>query len=260
MATCPNCLAESGGEYCAACGQQRLHDDDLSATRFLRDIADQAVNLRFNFKILRSLAALATPGRLPVEFLSGRRGGYLNPLRLYLVCAAIFFVAAPWAGFTLEQMIDNDRSGALAQLASAQMAVKTMTRAHFAERFDLRVQTVYTIALGAGVVAIALLLQLISRGRGTVFGAHLVFALYFVSFEYLVTTLIGASRQAGAPPAAAAAAGLGAIAVYLVLALQRVYGGAPALSTVRAIALFLLTLGINYAASAASIRVTLLLV
>ena len=44
---------------------------------------------------------------------------YLNPLRLYLVCATLFFLAAPWAGFTLEEMIQQDQSGTRSSLVSA---------------------------------------------------------------------------------------------------------------------------------------------
>ena len=260
MAACSNCFVEMSGEYCAACGERRVRPDDLSAIRFLHDFVDQVANFRFKFKTLRSLLALATPGLVTVDFLVGRRLRYLNPLRLYLICAAIFFVSAPWAGFTLEEMIESDRTGRLSQLVSVQAATSALGRAHFTERFDLRVQTVDTIVLGVGVVALALLLQLVCRQRDKPFGAHVVFALHFVSFQYLATIVMGASRQLGLPSDLAPAIGLCLIAAYLVLALKRVYGGRMLSTLSRAAALFALTLAVNYAASIASIRLTLLLV
>jgi hypothetical protein len=260
MVTCSNCLAEMTGEYCPACGERRVRPDDLSAIRFLHDLADQVANFQFKFKTLRSLLALATPGLLTADFVVGRRSRYLNPLRLYLVCAAIFFVSAPWAGFTLDEMTAGDPTGRLSQLVSAQIATGALDRGHFTERFDLRVQSVYTVFLGAGVVALALFLQLVCRRRDSSFGAHLVFAFHFMSFQYLVTILIGASHQLGLPGDPAPMIGLCLIAAYLVLALRRVYGGTVSSTLISAAALFALMLVVNYAASIASIRLTLLLV
>lgn len=62
------------------------------------------------------------PGALTQHFLEGRRRPYLSPIKLYLVCAAVFFLAAPVAGFSLESMLDADRSGALKALVSARQS------------------------------------------------------------------------------------------------------------------------------------------
>jgi hypothetical protein len=45
MPVCANCSAEVSGDYCSTCGERRVQPDDLSATRFLRDVADQVVDL-----------------------------------------------------------------------------------------------------------------------------------------------------------------------------------------------------------------------
>ncbi len=110
MPQCPNCSAEAGDEYCAQCGQRRIGPDDLSATQFVHEIVDEVTTLHTKFKTLRSLRALLTPGVLTEHFLAGRRRPYLSPLKLYLVCAAVFFLAAPLAGFTLEWLIKDDQS------------------------------------------------------------------------------------------------------------------------------------------------------
>jgi hypothetical protein len=140
------------------------------------------------------------------------------------------------------------------------MADRGLDRAHFTERFDLRIQSVYTIAVGAGVIASALLLQLMSWRSHIPLGAHLVFALHFVSFEYLVTVAIGITRRLGVSNEAASAIGLCLLAVYLVLALKRVYSDTATAVLLKAVALFALMLAINYAASAAAIRLTLRMV
>ena len=169
--TCANCSAELTGEYCAVCGQRRVRPEDLSATQFVRDVLDAVASFRVKFKTLRTLLTLIVPGALTAAFIEGRRRRYLDPLKVYLVCAALFFFSAPWAGFTLDELVRNDASGGLGALVVARAAARGIDPAHFAGRFDLRVQSVYTLSLGLGVIATALLLQLISRRRHAPFAA-----------------------------------------------------------------------------------------
>jgi hypothetical protein len=98
---CPNCAANLDGAYCSACGQPRIAPGDLSARRFFHELTDEVATLHLKFKMIRSLRALVTPGLLTTEYLAGRRRRHLSPIQLYLVCAALFFLTAPLAGFTL---------------------------------------------------------------------------------------------------------------------------------------------------------------
>jgi len=113
------------------------------------------------------------------------------------VCAAIFFLSAPVAGFTLTAMADADRSGDLRRLASARAAERRMDSSYFNARFDVRVQSVYTVTLGAVALVFALTLQALFRTRRWPYGAHLVFAFHLVSFMFLATVAAGLSRRAG---------------------------------------------------------------
>jgi len=98
---CPNCSAEREDEYCPRCGQRRIPPQELSARHFLEEVADEITDFRKNYKTVRTLLALLRPGLLTAEFLAGRRRPRLSPFKTYLVCAAIFFLSAPVAGFTL---------------------------------------------------------------------------------------------------------------------------------------------------------------
>ena len=221
MPRCPNCSAELTGRYCSTCGQERIGARDLSARRFFHDLADEVGTLRGRFKTLDTLRALLVPGLLTNEYVSGRRQRYLTPLQLYLVCAAVFFLAAPIAGFTLTSMIDADTSGDLVRLVATRLDTRGLDAATFYQRFDLRLQSVYTVALGAGVIVIAMTLQLLSR-NALPFGAPLAFALHFYGFVFLATAAAGSSRRLGFTDEAAAALGVCLIASYLLIALRRV--------------------------------------
>ena len=216
---CPNCSAELTGRYCSACGQERIGARDLSARRFVHDLAEEVGTLRGKFRTLDTLRALLIPGLLTSEYLAGRRQRYLTPLQLYLVCAAVFFLSAPVAGFRLRSMIDADMTGDLTRLVAARVETRGLDAATVQQRFDVRLQSVYTIALGAGVMVTAMTLQLLSRNT-LPFGAPLAFALHFFGFLFLATAAAGASRRLGLTDEAAAGLGVCLIAVYLFVAIR----------------------------------------
>jgi len=49
-------------------------------------------------------------------------GSGISLFKVYLVCAAIYFLSAPLAGFNLTALIESDRSGTVGRLASARVA------------------------------------------------------------------------------------------------------------------------------------------
>jgi hypothetical protein len=91
-ATCLNCAAVLGGEYCARCGQ-RDERDVRSLGHFLSEAAESLTHA--DSRLWRTLGALLVrPGFLSREFFAGRRARYLPPFRLYLVISVAFFLLA----------------------------------------------------------------------------------------------------------------------------------------------------------------------
>jgi len=256
---CANCSAELAQEYCSRCGQRRIHPQDLSAYHFLRELAGKVANFHAKFKTLRTLRALLIPGLLTAKYLAGRRQPYRSPFKLYLVCAAIFFVSAPVAGFRLASMLESDPSGPLSRLVSARAAERALDRPLFNARFDIRVQPIYTATLGTVAIAFALMLQLLFGKEDKPYGAHLTFALHYVSFMYLVTIAAGASRTIGVSMGTATIAGYALLVPYLILALKRVYSERTGEILLKAGALLLLSFAFNNVAAFAAIRLTLAL-
>jgi Protein of unknown function (DUF3667) len=259
MSRCPNCSAELTQEYCPVCGQRRIRPDDLSARRFFQELFDEFANLRLTFKTVRTLRGLLTPGWLTAEYLAGRRQAYLTPFKVYLVCAAIFFLSAPLAGFRLASLIESDRSGTVGRLVSARVADDDPGRPLFNARFDVRVQSVYTIALGIEAIVLAVMLHLLFRKQHRLYGAHLIFALHYVAFMYLLTIGVGASRRLGVSTDLAATVGYALLTPYLVLALKRVYSESTGAILLKAVALIGLIVFLNGVANFVAIRLTLAL-
>ena len=164
------------------------------------------------------------------------------------------------AGFTLESMVDEDPSSDLARRVSARVAERGIDRSLFSARFDVRVQSIYTICLGGGAILIALLLQLLFRKQARPYGAHLIFALHYVSFMYLITAAAGGGRALGLSTDVAVMSAFALIVPYLIVALKRVYLEANGPILLKAGAVLVLTLVVNGLANLAAIRLTLALV
>ena len=239
------------------CGQRRIRSDDLSTRRFFHDWLNEVSSLQTHFKTLRTLRGMLIPGWLTTEYLKGKRQSYLNPFKVYLVCAAFFFVSAPVAGFRLTSLIESDRSRTVARLASARVPDGDPGRPLFNARFDVRVQSVYTIAVGAVAIIFALMLQILFRKQSQLYGAHLIFALHYVAFMYLLTIAVGASRRLGVSSDTAAAVGYAVLTPYLIVALKPVYSEPTGVILMKAGALILLIIVLNGFANFAAIRLTL---
>ena len=212
------------------CGQRRIRPEDLSARRFFRESFEELADLRVKFKALRTLRGLLKPGWLTAEYLAGRRQPYLSPFKVYLVCAALFFLSAPFAGFKLVSLIELDRSGTVARLASARVAEDDPRRQELDASFDAKVQSVYTVVLGAVAIVLAAMLYWLFRKQSHLYGAHLIFALHYVAFAYLLTIGVGSSQGIGLPAGVAAAAGYAVVAPALVARDLNCYDRAPAQS------------------------------
>jgi hypothetical protein len=257
MSACPNCAAEVTGAYCPACGERRIHDEDLSIRRLSRHLIGDVAAFK-QLKAIRSLRALLVPGKLTAEFLAGRRQRWLSPLKLYFVCAAIFFLASPWVGFSLTALIERDHTGELGRLVAARVAERGLDLAAFTRRFDSRVQTVYTLGTTLCVLFSAALLQLLSRRTGRPFGMHLIFALHYLSVLFLVAVLSGvAIRQLHVPFAVAVSVTYVLLGVYLYVALRRVYGDAVGWALLKTGALLALTFEVFDLVGAGAIWLTL---
>ncbi|MES1220487.1 MAG: DUF3667 domain-containing protein [Bacteroidota bacterium] len=86
---CLNCGTIVQGRFCHVCGQENIvpHESFWSMLHhFFADIT------HFDGKFFSSLFILIRkPGFLSSEYIHGRRNSYLNPVRMYVFTAAVFF-------------------------------------------------------------------------------------------------------------------------------------------------------------------------
>ena len=258
---CNNCGATLAGEFCHSCGQREADTDWRSFGDIVRQFWNELVTL--DFKSVRTVGALFRPGHLAAEFIAGRRRPYLTPLKTYLLAAALFFLIAPRVtGFTFERQMALDREGKLRALVEARITETRITRELFAERFGRTLQKVYTLTPIVSVVVLTLLLRAFFGKAFHWLGPHLVFALYYVAFLYVLALLIHALNERFQAPSLYLLLALqfGLLIPYMYAALRRVYGQRPGVTLAKSMAIlalaFLIDGPINVVALWLSVKLT----
>lgn len=255
---CENCQTPLVGPYCHVCGQRLLGAEALAVSHVARELLQDVSTL--DTTTGRTLLGVVRPGWLTREYLAGRRQPYLSPLKTYLLCAALFFLLAPLAGYTLDGLTRSN--GAMVEdLVRQASERRNLDRAVFAERFDARFQGVYTASLAISVVGAATVLAGLFRQKRLPFGAHVVFALHYVAFIYLWSAAIGLLVQGlHPPPQVQAFAAIGGLAPYLGTALARVYGDGVAWTAVKTLAMMAIAIVVDGIAGLLAIAITMRLI
>jgi Protein of unknown function (DUF3667) len=237
---CLNCGAELTGEYCQACGQKKAHRHDLGVRHFFGHLLHEITHLDSN-KIARTLLALLfKPGLLTEEYLAGRKGRHINPIRVYLTISALFFLVG-WG-----PLVDSGGGGRVAAGSPSPYASMAQRRGvdpqYLAEKIAQKREKLAAVLRFASVLVSGLFLTGLFYRTGRFYVEHLIFSLHFYSFDFILRSAL-ASLYLGYN-----AAGLDLhlptrVAFYLVLfaylyfALRRVYRQSRARTLLKAFVL-----------------------
>lgn len=231
---CQDCGRVRHGAYCSHCGQ-RHGRHDLSLRHVASELLDDFTHWDARvFKTLRLL--ILRPGQLTLEFLSGRRTRYVPPLRLYIFVSFLLFLALGLTPSTVKVVGHThvSLSGEAAEAPPAPaggsqehaLEAKAKEVAEHPEVFREHLWHWMSHVMFALLPAFAGLLALLFRRPRRYFVEHVIFALHFHSFAFLVflaSNLLGLLRW----KAAGSAGGILVLGLppYLGAAMKRVYGG-----------------------------------
>jgi len=251
--TCHNCHAPVSTAFCGACGQKAaVHV--ASTHEFLHHFIGHYVAAEG--KLWRTLGWLfAKPGRLTVEYIRGRRGQFIDPLRLLLTMSLLAFLVMKWQ---VHQLPEAPAETASPQAVAAATAADARTQhkvdgmlfdvfARASEKFAgnygkymalpkpakdaqfwegwLRAGPTVVLCL---IPLMALALKLLHLGSGWRYGEHLVFAMH-LQCVLLLALIVDVGGIHGATVYVLGAA----LSLYILQAMRTVYGGGWALLLVR---------------------------
>lgn len=237
---CANCGRKNQGEFCAGCGQKRIHPGDLSLGHAWHHIVHELLHL--DGKVFGSLKLLFTrPGQLTLDFIQGRRARHVHPIRLFLVFsfAYFFFGEADWlrrmpeavrqaversAIATTPAPHPNAASGDGAALA-ADAAAATGHSARLGVQMREGYRPFYKGVLIASFLFTGVLYALFFRARRLFLAEHMVMALHLACIAMLWGLLSRALNSLGLLGDWVLVPELFVFVIYPALAARRVYGG-----------------------------------
>ncbi len=184
---CPNCAATLAGEYCHDCGQKKIDPNEFSVRRFVGRVLTEFIDLESNkvFKTVRVM--ILKPGLLAQEYLSGRRATYIGPVKLYLTFSAIYFLFAWGAlgdirGGGAERAARNPRTIATARQRGVDPRALADKAYEKAEKWASGFRFFSVLISG-------LFLSLLYIGLKKYYVEHLIFSLYYYSFDFFCKSL-----------------------------------------------------------------------
>lgn len=250
--TCHNCHATVSTAYCGECGQKAaLHI--ASAHEFLHHFIGHYIALEG--KLWRTLGdLLAKPGQLTVEFIGGRRGQFIDPLRLLLTVSVLAFLVMKWQAHYLPAHAPVAHVSAVeARPATAALVTHDIDRklfnafANVSDRFAINYGQYQALPEEAKVAQfteaflrfgptvmlcliplIAGLLKLIHLGTGWRYGEHIVFTMHVQTLNLLALIVIVFYQRGPARTVL-----FSVLLLYFLLAMRKVYGGGWAVLLLR---------------------------
>lgn len=251
---CPNCSTSLLGNHCHECGQKKIDANEYSLRRFIGRAFNDFTDLESN-KIFRTFSAmLVRPGLLVTEYLSGRRGNYLGPLKLYLTFSALYFLFA-WTvlsevrGNSVQRLARNRATISLAQQRGIDPNALAQKIQEKAEKLASGLRIFSVLISGTFLAALYFRMR-------KFYVEHLVFSLYYYSFDFFFKSLFAVlflvTGALGFKLSTLILNFFYPVAlIYLVFALRRVYQQRWAITVLKAVVLFacetLLFIAVNIA-------------
>jgi hypothetical protein len=242
--TCPNCGEALRAKYCAHCGQKRIDKHELGVRHFFGHIVHEITHLDSN-KIARTAGDLLfKPGHLTREYLAGRRGRHINPIRVYLTVSAIYFLFA-WGALVTAGGGDAAVNSSQPWLI-AQAQRKNVDPAVFAAGVKEKAGKYSGFLRFASVLVSGLFLMLLFRGSGRYYVEHLIFSLHFYAFDFLMKCIVAVVYLTSSYHSVARSIYYVITFAYLLFALLRVYGESLVKTTLKTTAQFALEVALFF--------------
>lgn len=252
--TCANCTTTLVGVHCHECGQKKIHPNEFSLKPFLARAAGDITDIEKSKIFKTFIAMLIRPGVLTVEYLAGRRGNYIGPVKLYLTFSALYFLFA-WG--TLAEI----RGGATERTARMPYVVnvareQNVAPAAVADKIHARAEKLSSAFRFFSVLISGTFLAAFYFRMKKYYVEHLVFSLYYYSFDFFCKSMfallfIAVAALGWRLPTTVLNLFYPIAFIYLAVALKKVYQQRWFTTSVKALALFacetLLFVGVNVA-------------
>jgi hypothetical protein len=241
---CANCGASLTGPYCRACGEHESASHPATIGHLFHELTHELLHV--DGKIWRTARTLFTrPGELTAEYWAGRRARWIGPFRVFLIAAAALLFVPGIGPMNFQTRLERKANGDLNVAIGPPGGVTPGTVLIEGPERDAyvgRLRTAYAAIRYAAVPLFALCAWLLYRRSQPYYASHLVLAVHYYAFWYVVSLFSGRlPYSVGAPLAQALCA------VYLFVALRRLFGETWPRTAIKALVLFVVLIAAEMA-------------
>ncbi|HKR15236.1 MAG TPA: DUF3667 domain-containing protein [Pyrinomonadaceae bacterium] len=238
---CANCDAALVGVHCHECGQKKINPNEFAVKRFLARAVGDITDIESNKIFKTFVAMLIRPGVLTVEYLAGRRGNYIGPVKLYLTFSALYFLFA-WGTLAAIRGGATERTARMPYVVSV-AAKHNVAPTVLADKIHGRAEKLSSAFRFFSVLISGTFLAVFYFGMKKYYVEHLVFSLYYYSFDFFCKSVfalafIVVAALGGKLPVIVLNLFYPIALIYLAFALKKVYQQKWLITGVKAAALF----------------------
>lgn len=190
---CVTCNSVLSGAYCHACGEKARRDPPTLA-RFAAEMLAELLDA--DGRIVKTLKLLVIrPGRLTVEYVSGRRKPYLGPAAVFVLMNVLFFFVQPLANVnTFHATLHSQTnwypySDWAEDMVATRLEVTGLDRDAYAAEFDVASERNARTLIFLQIPLLAIGIMLINFRKRRYFVEHLVFATHFFAALLLLSVV-----------------------------------------------------------------------
>ncbi len=184
---CVSCGLELSGHYCSSRGEKVVDKQEHTLRHFFMQVLNA-----FTFadtRVWKSLKLLfIQPGKLPREFLDGRRKPYISPLPLFFLINFLYFLFAPFDTFNTHfqsQLNGQAYSQLIHEYGQSTMESSGLDQKAFETKYNSHSANLSKTILLLLALLFALPLMLLFSNKTKLYIEHLMFSLSFVTFLLL---------------------------------------------------------------------------
>lgn len=165
-----------------------MEPNERTVLHFIYQFFGSAFFLENNF--FKNLWVLVSrPGRIPLDFIEGRRKRWMPPFSLFLLINLFYFWFAPLSdlNLTLHEQFYQPHHGALAKnLVNRKLERNQLSLEEYAEKYNAKSTTYANSLVILQVPIFAVFLSLLYWRKRYYYVDHFMYALYFCAFTLLL--------------------------------------------------------------------------
>jgi hypothetical protein len=188
---CLNCGTQFKGKFCNNCGQKIIEPHERTIKHFVYQFFGSAFFLENNF--LKNIwALLSHPGKLPLDFIEGRRKRWMPPFSLFFLLNIFFVWYSPSTDLNLslrEQLFQPHHGWIAKYLVAKKTSAEGISVEEYGELYGQKSTAYSNTLVILHVPILAAFLAFYFKRSKYFYTDHFIYALYFFGFLLLFSLL-----------------------------------------------------------------------